>query len=51
MQNDSDPHPIGEYRTNGTIKNMDTFYEAFDIKKGDPMYIAPEARVRLWPTK
>jgi len=51
MQNDSDPHPIGEYRTNGTIKNMDTFYEAFDIKKGDPMYIAPEARVHLWPTK
>jgi len=51
MHNDSDSHPIGEYRANGTIKNMDTFYEAFDIKKGDPMYIAPENRVHLWSTE
>jgi len=48
MHNDTDPHPLGEYRTNGTLKNMDAFYEAFDIKKGDAMYLAPEERVHIW---
>jgi putative endopeptidase len=27
---------------------VDTFYEAFDIKPGDSLYIAPENRVRIW---
>ena len=48
MHNDTDPHPLGEYRTNGTLKNMDAFYEAFDIKEGDAMYLAPEDRIRIW---
>ena len=45
---DRGTHPLGEYRTNGTIRNMDGFYEAFDVKKGDGMYIAPEDRVKIW---
>jgi len=48
MHNDTDPHPLGEYRTNGTLKNMDAFYEAFDIKEGDAMYLPPEDRVQIW---
>jgi len=48
LHNDGDPHPLGEYRTNGTLKNMDAFYEAFDIKVGDAMYLAPENRVHIW---
>ena len=47
-QNNSDPHPLGEYRINGTVKNMDVFYEIFNIKKDDPMYLAPEKRVHIW---
>jgi putative endopeptidase len=43
-----DPHSPSEYRCNGILSNMDAFYEAFDIKPGDPMYIAPENRVRIW---
>jgi putative endopeptidase len=28
--------------------NIDAFYEAFDIKEGDGMWLAPEDRVRIW---
>ncbi len=43
-----DPHSPSQYRCNGILSNMDAFYEAFDIKPGDAMYIAPDDRVRIW---
>ncbi|MBW3080457.1 M13 family metallopeptidase [Bifidobacterium saguinibicoloris] len=43
-----DPHSPAECRTNGIVRNVDLFYQAFDVKPGDPMYLAPEARVRIW---
>ncbi|MBT1180609.1 peptidase M13 [Bifidobacterium sp. CP2] len=43
-----DPHSPAECRTNGIVRNVDLFYRAFDVKPGDPMYLAPEARVRIW---
>ena len=43
-----DPHSPSEFRANGIVSNMDAFYEAFDVKPGDAMYIAPESRVRIW---
>ncbi|MFC1480909.1 M13 family metallopeptidase [Candidatus Neomarinimicrobiota bacterium] len=43
-----DPHSISRYRVNGIVSNMDAFYETFDVKEGDGMYIAPEDRVRIW---
>ena len=51
MLNDSDPHPMAIYRINSTVKNMDPFYKAFDVKKGDGMYLAPEKRVHVWTEK
>ncbi len=42
-----DPHSIGEFRVNQTLKNIDTFYETFGITKGD-MFLAPEKRVVIW---
>lgn len=44
----TDPHSPGMYRATQPLKNVDAFYKAFDIKKGDPMYVAPEDRVRIW---
>ncbi|TXE08583.1 M13 family metallopeptidase [Gelidibacter salicanalis] len=44
----TDPHSPGIYRATQPLKNVDAFYEAFDIKEGDPMYLAPEKRVRIW---
>jgi putative endopeptidase len=44
----TDPHSPGMYRATQPLKNVDAFYEAFDIKEGDAMYVAPEDRVRIW---
>lgn len=44
----TDPHSPGIQRATQPLKNIDAFYEAFDIKEGDPMYLAPEKRVRIW---
>jgi putative endopeptidase len=44
----TDPHSPSAFRCNGIVSNLDSFYEAFGVKPGDPMYIAPDARVRIW---
>jgi predicted metalloendopeptidase len=43
-----DVHPPSEFRSNGIVKQFDAFHQAFDIKPGDRMYLAPEERVLLW---
>jgi len=44
----TDPHSPGEFRALGSLSNMDEFYQAFNVKEGDAMYIAPEKRVKIW---
>ena len=44
----TDPHSPGRFRATQPLQNVDAFYQAFDIKEGDPMYVAPENRVRIW---
>ena len=44
----TDPHSPGRYRATEPLRNIDAFYETFDIKEGDAMYVAPENRVRIW---
>ncbi|MBZ4035722.1 M13 family metallopeptidase [Flavobacterium sp. 17A] len=44
----TDPHSPGMYRAYVPIQNVDAFYKAFDIKKGDKMYVEPEKRVKIW---
>ena len=43
-----DPHSLGKWRVNGTLPHIDAFYKAFNIKAGDPMYLAPEKRAKIW---
>ena len=43
-----DPHSPDEFRCNQIISNLDTFYEAFDVKKGDAMWLDRESRVSIW---
>ena len=43
-----DPHSPEEFRCNQIISNLDTFYEAFDVKEGDAMWLDPESRVSIW---
>ncbi|MFH7016123.1 M13 family metallopeptidase [Flavobacterium sp. FlaQc-47] len=44
----TDPHSPGMYRAVVPIQNVDAFYDAFAIKKGDKMYVSPEKRVKIW---
>ncbi len=44
----TDPHSPGMYRAYVPLQNVDAFYQAFDIKEGDGMYISPDKRVRIW---
>jgi len=43
-----DPHSLGKWRVNGTLPHCDTFIEAFHVKEGDPMWLAPEKRASIW---
>jgi putative endopeptidase len=44
----TDPHSPSEIRANGTLRNIPAFYDAFKVKEGDKMYLAPEDRVKIW---
>jgi predicted metalloendopeptidase len=44
----ADTHAPGNYRAVAALQHVDAFYEAFDIDEGDPMWLAPEKRVKAW---
>nr|WP_315256619.1 M13-type metalloendopeptidase [uncultured Duganella sp.] len=44
----TDPHSPDQFRANGTVRNQPGFYEAFGIKPGDKLYLAPKDRVIMW---
>ncbi len=48
QQTKSDPHSIGRYRVNATLRNIDTFFDAFNIKPGDKMWLDPSDRAIIW---
>lgn len=43
-----DPHSLGRWRVNATLRNLEPFFEAFNIKEGDAMYRPVEERVVIW---
>jgi putative endopeptidase len=42
------PHSPARYRINGPARNMDAWYEAFNVQPGDALYLPPEERVTIW---
>lgn len=44
----TDPHSPSEFRTNGVVRNMPEFVEAFDVTPEDALYLAPNKRVKIW---
>ena len=43
-----DVHSLGKWRVNGTLPHITEFIDAFGVKEGNAMFIAPENRARLW---
>ena len=44
----NDPHSTGEWRVNGALPHIDMWYEAFNVKSGDKLYLPKEKRLDLW---
>lgn len=44
----SDPHSLGEWRVNGALPHIDAWYEAFNVKPTDKLYLPADKRVKLW---
>ncbi len=44
----SDPHSPPAFRANGVVRNVDAWYEAFDVEPGDALYLPPGQRVHIW---
>lgn len=43
-----DPHSPGHIRINSVVQHFDDWYEIFDVKEGDLLYLAPEERITIW---
>jgi putative endopeptidase len=44
----SDPHSPSQFRIDGVVRNIDRWYDAFDVRQGQKLYLAPDERVRIW---
>jgi putative endopeptidase len=44
----TDPHSPAEFRVIGPLRNVDAWYDAFDVQPGTHYYLTPEERVRIW---
>ncbi len=44
----TDPHSLGRYRVNETLRNLSPFFEAFSIEEGDKMFRLEDERVVIW---
>jgi putative endopeptidase len=48
MRVKTDPHSPGKFRTIGPLINMEIFYNAFDVKKGNKLYKEEKDRIKIW---
>jgi len=43
-----DPHSPNEFRCNQIVRNIDAFYDAFELSPDDALWLAPDERVTIW---
>lgn len=43
-----DPHSPNEFRCNQIVRNIDAFYEAFEVTEGDALWLDADQRVTIW---
>lgn len=44
----SDPHSLGRWRVNGALPHINMWYDAFNVKNTDKLFIPAEQRLKLW---
>ena len=44
----SNEHSPATFRVNGVVRNLDAWYKAFGVKRGDKLYLEPDQRVHIW---
>ena len=48
MQASMDSHPLAYLRVNATVMQFPEFYQTYEVKEGDGMYLAEENRFSVW---
>jgi predicted metalloendopeptidase len=48
LQLASDPHAPERYRVNGTLRNIDAWYQSFNVQKNDKLYLPTDRRIQIW---
>jgi putative endopeptidase len=43
-----DPHSPPEFRCNQIVRNIDEFYDTFNVTEGDSLWLEPAQRVTIW---
>jgi putative endopeptidase len=43
-----DPHSPPEFRCNQIVRNIDAFYDTFEVSEGDALWLSPDQRVTIW---
>lgn len=43
-----DPHSLSRWRVNGILPHIDAWYDAFNVTEKNPLYVAPDKRVKIW---
>jgi putative endopeptidase len=48
QQTKTNEHSLSRWRVNGILPHVNAWYDVFDIKPDDDLYLSPEKRVNLW---
>ena len=44
----TDPHPPSRFRVNCVVNHIDDFYDLYDVRPSDALYLMPENRAQIW---
>ena len=44
----SDPHSLGMWRVNGALPHINMWYDAFNVKPTDKLFVPADQRLKLW---
>ena len=43
-----DPHALPRERVNGMVRNVDLWYDLYNVEPSNKLYLSPEKRTRIW---